>query len=261
MVSFAGRENKIFEAVSEMYTDVAENPEHPFHFPVGRSACEYIGYPEDQLNAIPPSAVESFAGVGYPFAGGSIREGHHVLDIGSGSGTDVLIASTLTGPEGRVFGLDFTKAMLEKARGNAAKMGASHTEFVEGNAEKIPLPDAAIDVVTSNGVLNLVPDKPRTFSEIFRVLRPGGRFQIADIVLGNPIKESSRENPQLWAECIVGAVLDNEFTELFRRAGFEDLKVIAELDYFAKSADEETREVAAKYGAKSLVITGTKPQA
>ncbi len=260
MVSFAGREDKIFEAVSEMYTDVAQHPAHTFHFPTGRPACEFVGYPKDQLDAIPPTAVESFAGVGYPFAGGAIREGHQILDIGSGSGTDVLIAANLTGPKGKVSGLDFTKAMLKKARANADNMGASNTELVEGNAEQIPLPDASIDVVTSNGVLNLVPDKPKAFGEIFRVLRPGGRVQIADIVLANPIKETSRENPQLWAECIVGAVLEDEYLELFRKAGFENVKVINELDYFAKSEEEETREVAAKYGAKSLVVTGTKPK-
>ncbi|MBI3995147.1 MAG: methyltransferase domain-containing protein [Nitrospirae bacterium] len=260
MVAFIGdKKDSIFQAVSQMYTDVASCPNRQFHFPTGRPACLFVGYPRKQLDAIPETAVESFAGVGYPFSVGAIKEGDRVLDIGSGSGTDVLIASALTGPRGKVYGLDMTDAMLSKARANAEKMGAVHVEFVKGNAETIPLPDASVDIITSNGVLNLVPDKPKAFSEIFRVLRPGGQIQISDIVLGKPIKESSRENPQLWAECIVGAVLEEDYLELFRAAGFKDVKVIGELDYFSKSAEADTREVAAKYGAKTVVIKGSKP--
>ncbi len=260
MVAFVGdKKDSIFKAVSEMYTDVANRPSRHFHFPTGRPACLFVGYPKERLDAIPETAVESFAGVGYPFAVGAIQKGDRVLDIGAGSGTDVLIASTLVGLRGRVYGLDMTDAMLSKARANAEKMGTSHVEFVKGNAETIPLPDASIDVVTSNGVLNLVPDKPKAFSEIFRVLRPGGRIQIADIVLGKPIKTESRNNPQLWAECIVGAVLEADYLALFRAAGFKNVTVIGELDYFSKSAEADTREVAAKYGAKTVVIEGSKP--
>jgi ubiquinone/menaquinone biosynthesis C-methylase UbiE len=260
MVAFVGeKKDSIFKAVSEMYTDVASHPTRQFHFPTGRPACLFVGYPKEQLDTIPETAVESFAGVGYPFAVGTIKMGDWVLDIGSGSGTDVLIASTLVGPHGKVYGLDMTDAMLSKARANAEKMGASHVEFVKGNAETIPLPDASIDIVTSNGVLNLVPEKGRAFSEIFRVLRPGGRIQIADIVLGKPIKPESRNNPQLWSECIVGAVLEEEYLELFRAAGFKNTKVVSELDYFAKSSEADTREVAAKYGAKTVLIKGSKP--
>lgn len=260
MVAFVGdRKDLIFRAVSEMYTDVASHPSRQFHFPTGRPACLFVGYPKEQLDAIPETAVESFAGVGYPFGVGAIQKGDRVLDIGSGSGTDVLIASTLVGPRGKVYGLDMTDAMLSKARANAEKMATSHLEFMKGNAESIPLPDASIDVVTSNGVLNLVPDKGRAFSEIFRILRPGGRIQIADIVLGKPIKAESRNNPQLWSECIVGAVLEDEYLELFRTAGFKNARVIGELDYFSKSPEADTREVAAKYGAKTVVIKGSKP--
>jgi arsenite methyltransferase len=260
MVAFVGdKKELIFKAVSEMYTDVARHPSRQFHFPTGRPACLSVGYPQAQLDAIPEMAVESFAGVGYPYVVGAIQRGDHVLDIGSGSGTDVLIASTLVGPQGKVIGLDITGAMLEKARENAKKMGAFHVEFVEGNAEMIPLPDASIDSVTSNGVLNLVPDKPRAFGHIFRVLRPGGRIQISDIVLGKPIKAESRLDPQLWAECIVGAVEEGDYLALLRAAGFQDVTVIHELDYFSKSVDPDTREVAARYGAKTIVISGHKP--
>jgi arsenite methyltransferase len=259
MVAFVGEKKElIFKAVSEMYTDVARHPRRLFHFPTGRPACLSVGYLQAQLDAIPETAVESFAGVGYPFAVGAIQNGDHVLDIGSGSGTDVLIASTLVGPQGKVTGLDMTEAMLEKSRANAKKMGASHVDFVEGNAEAIPLPDASIDSVTSNGVLNLVPDKPKAFAEIFRVLRPGGRIQISDIVLGKPIKAESRNDPQLWAECIVGAVQEEDYLALLRAAGFQNVTVIHEADYFSKSADPDTREVAARYGAKTVVISGSK---
>lgn len=260
MVAFVGdKKESIFKAVSEMYTDVASYPHRQFHFPTGRQACLFVGYPRAQLDVIPVTAVESFAGVGYPFAVGAIHSGDRALEIGSGSGTDVLIASTLVGPGGKVYGLDMTDAMLAKARANAGKMGASHVEFLKGNAEAIPLPDASVDSVTSNGVLNLVPDKPRTFSEIFRVLRPGGRIQIADIVLGKPIKADSRNNPQLWAECIVGAVMEEDYLALFHATGFKNAKVIGELDYFSKSPDADTRVVASKYGAKTVVIEGSKP--
>ncbi len=249
----------IFEAVQAMYTEVATLPGKTFHFPTGRAACLLVGYPEQQLDAIPQTAVESFAGVGYPFAVGAIRDGDRVLDVGSGSGTDTLIASRLVGPQGRVYALDMTGAMREKLRTNARKMGATNVESVEGNAEEIPLPDTSIDVVTSNGVLNLVPDKERAFRELYRVLRPGGRVQIADIVVGRPISEQCKQNPQLWAECVVGALLEDDYLAMFRALGFEDVAALSHLDYFSKSANEETRKVAASLGAHTVVMRARKP--
>jgi arsenite methyltransferase len=182
-----------------------------------------------------------------------------VLDIGSGSGTDVLIAARLVGPEGIVFALDMTSAMLNKLRRNAELAGAGNVRVLEGNAEAIPLPDMSVDVVTSNGVLNLVPDKAEAFSEIFRALRPGGSVQIADIVVGKPVSESSRANPKLWAECVVGASIEDDYLEMFRSAGFDDVAVLRSFDYFAGSSNDDTRRVAGALGAKAIEIRMSKP--
>jgi SAM-dependent methyltransferase len=138
----------IFDAVCRMYTDVARMPEREFHFPTGRRACELLGYPAVELDRLPPTAVESFAGVGYPFAAGVIRSGDVVLDIGSGSGTDALIAAQQVGAGGRVIGLDLTEAMRDKLLANAALAAAAHLVVLAGNAEAIPLPDESVDVVT-----------------------------------------------------------------------------------------------------------------
>lgn len=249
----------IFEAVQAMYTEVASFPEKVFHFPTGREACEFVGYPGDQLDHLPVSAVESFAGVGYPFAAKVLAAGDVVLDVGAGSGTDVLVGRRLVGSAGAVIGLDMTPRMREKLRANLVAAGASDVRVLDANAERIPLPDASVDVVTSNGVLNLVPDKPAAVREIFRVMRAGGRLQIADIVLGTPPSPASRARPQLWAECIVGATTEGEYIDCFRSAGFRDVEVLSSLDYFARSPSAETRRVAASLGALSIVMRGRKP--
>jgi arsenite methyltransferase len=247
----------IFKAVADMYTEVATHPEKTFHFPTGRLACLFVGYPGHQLDQIPAAAPESFAGVGYPFAAGAIREGDVVLDVGSGSGTDALIAGTLTGPRGKVYGLDMTQAMLDKLRRNIAAMGAQNVVPLEGNAEEIPLADASVDVITSNGVLNLVPDKPRAFAEIARVLRPGGRLQISDISLAKPVSDKSRSDPKLWAECVVGAVVEDDYVAELSAAGLE-VEVISRFDYFAGSVSADTRRVAHGLGAHTITMRGTK---
>jgi arsenite methyltransferase len=148
----------IMNAIRDMYTAVARRPDEEYHFPTGRRAAEYVGYPAERLDALPAAAIESFAGVGYPFAADVIRPGHTVLDVGSGSGTDLLIAALAVGPGGRAIGLDMTAAMRRKAAANARAMAIANVELLDGHAEAIPLPDASVDVVTSNGVINLVPD-------------------------------------------------------------------------------------------------------
>jgi SAM-dependent methyltransferase len=249
----------IFDAVRRMYTDVAMMPEHEFHFPTGRRACEFVGYPAEQLDRLPASALESFAGVGYPFAADVIRAGDTVLDIGSGSGTDALIAAGLVGPTGRVIGLDLTEAMRNKLRANAATAGAAHLVVLAGNAEAIPLPDASVDVITTNGVLNLVPDKAAAIREIARVLQSGGRLQIADIVVQTLPSDACRAHPELWAECIVGATTAERYVAGFEGAGLCDVEVLSRSDYFSGSGNAETRRVAGSFGAHTVVIRARKP--
>lgn len=241
-----------------MYDDVATCPTRGFHFPTGRPACEYVGYPAEELDAIPDSAVESFAGVGYPFLGNQISDGDTVVDVGSGSGVDVLIASMRTGPSGRVVGVDMTRSMIDKATANLEAAAAAHAWLVEGNAEDLPLDDAMADVVTSNGVINLVPDKQRAFREIYRVLKPGGAIQISDIVLTKPVSAKSKSDSALWAECIVGAEPEHDYLELIRQAGFDDVLIIDRLDYFARSDNESTRNAARDLGAHTIVLTAQK---
>jgi arsenite methyltransferase len=259
VVITSDQRNVIFDAVRAMYTAVADRPEEEFHFPTGRRACEYVGYPTHTLDRLPPAAVQSFAGVGYPFAADVIREGDAVLDIGSGSGTDLLIAALSVGPRGRAMGLDMTAAMRRKAEANARTMGLGTVELIDGNAEEIPLPDESVDVVTSNGVINLVPDKAAAAREIARVLRPGGRVQIADIVVRDIPSDACRSQPQLWAECIVGATTENDYLETFRAAGLQDVERLTELDYFAASRSESTRRTAGGFGAHAIVMRARKP--
>src|SRR5262245_60728685 len=251
----------IFSAVRAMYTDVALHPERVYHFPTGKAACVFVGYPEQRLADLPPAAIESFAGVAYPFAANVIRAGDTVLDIGSGSGTDLQLAARIVGDRGQAIGLDMTAAMIEKLTACIAAAGVSNVRVVEGNAENIPLPDASVDVITSNGVLNLVPDKHAAFSGMHRVLKPGGRVQIGDIALGKPLSGDCASNPKLWAECIVGATLEDEYLTMLQRAGFAHIEVLGRLDYFSASVSAATRSIAQSFHAGSLVIRAAKSPA
>lgn len=259
MVAILSRQREaILAAVRAMYSAVATRPSAGFHFPVGRAACDWVGYPNEFIGALVPQAVESFAGVGCPFIAEVLSSGDVVLDVGSGSGTDVLIASARVGKEGAVIGLDLTPEMLRKLHRNARSAGAVNVHPVGGIAEAIPLAKECVDVVTSNGVLNLVPDKQRAVAEIHRVLRPGGRVQIADIVLRQPAADACRDRPELWAECVVGATMEDEYVELFRRGGFVDVEVISTRDYFEASESRQTRELAKSLGAHAIVLTAAR---
>ncbi len=183
--------------IKKTYASVSEEPEKDFIFPTGRSWAEDLDYPAELAN-VPDQAVGSFAGVANPFSLGRLQPGERVLDLGSGAGTDSLVAAQMVGEEGSVTGIDMTEAMLEKACSAAAEMGMTNVEFVEGEAEKLPFPDESFDVVISNGVIDLVPDKDAVFSELNRVLVPGGRMQVADVTIQNPVSAEGRRNIDLW---------------------------------------------------------------
>jgi arsenite methyltransferase len=183
--------------IKKTYASVSDEPEKDFIFPTGRAWAEDLGYP-DELANVPEAAAESFAGVANPWAMGRLMLGERVLDLGSGAGTDSLIAAQMVGEQGHVTGIDMTQEMLAKARAAAAEMGAANVEFVEGEAERLPFPDASFDVVISNGVIDLIPDKDAVFTELFRVLAPGGRIQVADVTIQNPVSAEGRRNIDLW---------------------------------------------------------------
>jgi SAM-dependent methyltransferase len=186
------------ERVQEMYREVAEQPGGDFHFETGRAVAERLGYPAAWLDAVAPDALASFAGVGHMLDLAAIKHGETVLDLGSGSGTDAFIAALLTGPEGSVVGVDMTDAQLAKARRLGDELGLEHVAFVEGLIEEPPVETGSVDVVISNGVIDLVPDKDAVFDEIDRVLRPGGRLQLADVVIHTEVSEDARERIDLW---------------------------------------------------------------
>lgn len=186
------------KAIQHEYDDVAVTPAKGFHFHVGRELAGRLEYPREEVDALPDSVVESFAGVGNPFALGSLRTGEVVLDLGSGAGFDALLAARQVGPGGRVIGIDMTPSMLEKARANATQLGLDNVEFREGLIESPPVDDESIDVIISNGVINLVPEKETVFAEAWRVLKPGGRMQIADIIVERDVPEDARNNIDLW---------------------------------------------------------------
>ena len=183
--------------IQKTYAAVSQEPDRDFIFPTGRAWAEDLGYPEELAN-VPESAVESFAGVANPWQLGRLEPGQRVLDLGSGAGTDSLVAAQMVGERGHVTGIDMTPAMLAKARAAAAEMGLSNVEFVGGEAERLPFPDESFDVVISNGVIDLIPDKDAVFAELHRVLVPGGWMQIADVTIQNPVSAEGRRNIDLW---------------------------------------------------------------
>jgi arsenite methyltransferase len=185
------------DEIKKTYSDVSAKPEQEFIFPTGRPWAEELGYPPELAN-VPEATLESFAGVANHWRHGSAREGETVLDLGCGAGTDLLIAAQQVGPSGRAIGIDLTPEMVEQARASAREMGLDNVEAHEGLIERVPVPDGSVDLVISNGVIDLVPDKEAVFSEIWRVLRAGGRLQLADVTIRRPVSEEGRRDIDLW---------------------------------------------------------------
>lgn len=186
------------DEVKSKYREVALNPGGEFHFHTGRVLARQLGYDPAVVDAMPDEAVESFAGVANPFALQRLAPGERVVDAGAGAGFDCFVAAGQVAPQGRVVGIDMLDTMLEKSRASARRMGLGNVEFREGLIEAMPVESGWADVVISNGVINLCPDKRQAFREIWRVLRPGGRLQFADIANGNPVPESALANVDLW---------------------------------------------------------------
>jgi SAM-dependent methyltransferase len=184
--------------IRKTYAAVAAPGDQEFIFPTGREWAQALGYPEPELSRIPDATVESFAGVANPWLLGRVEPGAVVLDLGCGAGTDLLIAAQMTGPTGRVIGVDMTTSMLDRCRASARAMGIDHLELHESLIEALPLDDRSVDIVISNGVIDLVPDKDAVFDEIDRVLRPGGRLQLADVVIHREVSEDARGRIDLW---------------------------------------------------------------
>ena len=241
--------------VQEMYRSVARDPNAPRHFETGRAVALHLGYPEPLLDSIPAAALASFAGVGYHLDLASLVPGDEVLDLGSGSGTDVFSAAHQVGPSGRVVGIDFTDEQIDKATRLRDRDGFAHVEFVNASIDELPFADASFDAVISNGVINLSPVKHRVFAEAARVLRPGGRLAIADIVSGRPLKELTRRNVELWAACIAGAIPRHNYLETLEDAGLRISDVRAN-DYDFLS--ERAVDACSTYGVESISLAAVR---
>ncbi|MGH3466050.1 MAG: methyltransferase domain-containing protein [Kribbellaceae bacterium] len=240
--------------VKQMYRLVAEQPHGAYHFEMGRLLAERLGYDPAQLDRVPAAAVESFAGVGYIFGLAQLVDGERVIDLGSGSGMDACYAAQLVGSRGRVVGIDFTPQQLRRAR-LAAGAGLDQVEFREGRIESIPAGDDSFDCVISNGVINLSPHKARVFSEVARILRPGGRLAIADIVSERQLADSIVGDADLWAACIGGAAQQDAFQQAIEDAGLT-LTAMWRNNY--QFISQRARDASAKYGVRSISLLATK---
>jgi SAM-dependent methyltransferase len=239
--------------ITEMYRDVAREAVDDLHFFTGRPVAEAAGYPAALLDRLPAEAVASFAGVGYHLDLAAPRAGERVLDLGSGSGTDAFAAATMVGETGSVDGVDLTPEQLAKAR--RLNRDPDRVRFHRARIEDLPFPDATFDVVISNGVINLSAEKVRAFAEAARVLRPGGRLALSDIVTERPISPLTACHPDLWAACIAGAAPWSDYVVYLGAAGL-DLVSVRDSDY--RFATERARRAGGRYGARSVSLLARK---
>jgi SAM-dependent methyltransferase len=249
--------DELRDKVKVMYRAVAQEPHGTFHFEMGRALAERLGYPPDELDRVPAEAIESFAGVGYHLGLAAIGAGERVVDLGSGSGMDTFLAAQGSGADGEVVGVDMTDEQLAKARGLAARDGYARVRFEQGYIEDAPVADASVDVVISNGVINLCDDKPAVFREIVRILKPGGRMAISDIVTERQLTEAIVCDVNLWASCIGGAMQEDDYRGAIEGAGLAVRVVQANPQYnFISDSAQGATET---FGVKSASILATKP--
>jgi len=247
--------NELESKVKKMYKDVAEKPEANFHFEIGRALAERLGYPASMLDKLPEDAVRSFAGVGYHFQLAAIARGEHVVDLGSGSGMDAFLAAELVGKTGKVSGFDITVEQLLKAERLKMQSGYRHVHFHEANIENLPLEPDSADVVISNGVINLSPRKSKVFLEASRILKPGGRFTISDIVSVTPLARTIKANWDLWAACVGGAMQEGRYINRIENTGLEVVEVKTNSYEFLSSG---AKGATSDYGIKSISLLAIK---
>lgn len=237
--------------VKQMYRAVAETPHERFHFETGRALAERLGYDPALLDRVPAEAIDSFAGVGHFFDLAGLGDGERVLDLGSGSGTDAFCAARLVGTDGQVVGIDMTDEQLAKAGRLQQEHGIEQVRFEAGMIERLPFEDGSFDVVISNGVINLAPDKDRVFTEAARVLRPGGRLALADIVTEQQLTDAIVANVDLWASCIGGAPRQDRYLDAIERAGLS-VEAVTDNDYAFIS--DQAKGASEQYGVKSVSV-------
>ena len=221
--------SEIEDAVRLKYGEVASNPDGAFNFPVGKVFALEVGYPEEVLNTLPQSMVDSFSGANNPQPFVELKEGEVVLDLGCGAGLDLYFYARAVGPKGKVYGLDISEDMVIKARDNMERIGIKNVEIIRGLSDDIPLDDNSINIVASNGIYNLSPDKDAATREVLRVLKPGGRTAFFEIVLKEPLPEHIRKDIDDWFRCIGGALPEPDFLALMKKAGFEKIEIISKL--------------------------------
>jgi ubiquinone/menaquinone biosynthesis C-methylase UbiE len=245
-------------AVTAMYRQVARGEVAGLHFELGRGLAERLGYPSQLLDAIPPEALSSFAGVGHHLDLAALRPGEAVLDLGSGSGTDVFCAALLVGESGRVVGVDVTDEQIETATRLRDRDGFSQVELVHAHIEELPFEDASFDAVLSNGVINLSPAKHRVFAEAARVLRPDGRLAIVDIVSGRALKQRTRRNVELWAACIAGAIPRITYLKAIESEGLQ-VSELRKNDY--RFISERALDACSTYEVESISLVAARTRA
>jgi ubiquinone/menaquinone biosynthesis C-methylase UbiE len=243
--------------VKDVYRQVALRPDVTYHFEMGRPLAERLGYPADLLDRIPAAAVDSFAGVGYYLDLARPASGERVLDLGSGSGTDSFAAAVLVGERGRVYGVDLTEEQLDKSNRLRDACGMANVSFLPGNIQDPPVGDASVDLVVSNGVINLAPDKAAVFRAAAAKLVPGGRLALADIVSERQLSKAITSDAELWASCIGGATQIDDYLDLIEQSGLRVTQVRDNPQY--RFLSDSALGATATYGIKSISLLATKP--